>query len=238
VRALPLALLAIIGCEGDNMNFGGGHSLNAGRLMSLGDSITQGNHTPSKDGFRKVLHDGLTAAGIAHIEVGGIEGDGNGGGTLVWPYNRHEGYGSNTIAQLTARVPGRMAINPADTVTIHAGTVDCAAGATVAQMVTDLSALIDAVSSSGTRRIVLAQIIPQGPPNGGSPELVQQYNAEMPGLVATKRAAGHRIVLVDMFTGFDIASWSTDGVHPTSEVAAAFMGWRWVDGINRALRVN
>lgn len=206
------------------------YDFDAGRIMCMGDSLTQGNHTPSKDGWRRSFHIGLITAGIRHSLVGGIEGDGNGGGTLVYPDNRHEGYGSNTIAQLTARVAGRFAINPADIVMGHLGTVDAAGGALAATMLVDIGLWIDAVHAQGAR-IVLAQIIPQGPPSGGDNQIVIDYNAGMPALVASKRAAGVKIVLVDQYTGVTIGDVSTDGVHVTVESQADRMGAINVQGV-------
>lgn len=218
------------------MRFGrGGHArLSTGRRMQFGDSITAGSNTPSQNGWRVVVNDGLTAAGIDSYPVGLVAGT----GTLSSPWNRHDGYPSHTIAQLTALVPGRLAATGADLVMVHAGTVDCASGSSVASMISDLSAMIDLLSGDENRRIVLAQIIPQGPPSGGSPSLVVNYNAAMVPLVAAKRALGYRIVLVDMWTGFDLTAWSTDGVHPTSEDAPEFMGPRWVDGIADVLKLD
>lgn len=211
--------------------FSTGRDLDAGRIMLMGDSLTKGNHTPSKDGWRRSFHIGLITAGVRHSLVGGIEGDGNGGGTLVYPDNRHEGYGSNSISDLTARVHTRFGINPADIVVGHLGTVDAAAGATAANMLVDLGLWIDAVHAEGAPRIVLQQILPQGPPSGGDNQIVIDYNAGMPALVATKRAAGVKIVLVDQYTGVTIGDVSTDGVHVTVEWQADIMGARNVQGV-------
>ncbi len=249
MRVLLTFLIALMGCdEADQtaseanmairrgMQRGGlsrprgftqGLGLDAGRIMCMGDSITIGANTPSKDGWRRSFHIGLITRGIRHTMTGGILAE----GTMTTPDGLHEGWGSHTIAQLTARVPTRLALNPADIVVLHIGTVDAASGANPATMLVDLGLMLDALNTAGVQRVVLQQIIPQGPPSGGNNQIVIDYNAGMPALVATKRAAGRKIALVDQYTGVVITDHSTDGVHVTDEDLSNTMGARNVQGV-------
>lgn len=197
-------------------------------LICSGDSLTMGNHTPDKNGWRKPVTDGLTALGYQHTMQGRIEGDGNGGGTLLFPWNRHEGYGSNTIGDLIPRIPGAPVCNM---VTAHVGTVDVALGNSLNTMLTNLVTYLDAWFAKGIFGLNLCQIIPQYPPSGGSLALLQAYNAAMPAIVEAKRREGKRIGLTDCYTGFDPAWLVPDGVHVTVQPGSNFMGARILQGI-------
>ncbi len=204
-----------------------GRDIDAGRIMCMGDSLTMGANTPSHDGWRRAFHIGLITAGVRHTMTGAMLAE----GTMTTPDGLHEGHPSHNITMLTALVPGILAAHPADIVMLHIGTVDVAEAATAADMLVDLGDCLDAIHAVGAPRIVLQQIIPQGPPSGGNNQIVIDYNAGMPALVATKRAAGLRVALVDQYTGVVIGDHSTDGVHVTDEALSNQMGARNVQGV-------
>ncbi len=209
-----------------SLGYSVGRDIDAGRIMCMGDSITMGNNTPSHDGWRRAFHIGLITAGVRHTMTGGILAE----GTMTTPDGLHEGWGSHSIADLTARVHDRLTLNPPDIVMLHIGTVDAVLGATAVNMLSDLGDILDAIHAEGAPRIVLQQIIPQGAPYGNDARVVE-YNAGMPALVATKRAAGIKVVLVDQYTGVVIGDHSTDGIHVTDEALSNQMAARNVQGV-------
>lgn len=189
------------------------------QVCCIGNSLTLGIGTPDNNGFRKVFHDGLTSAGVSHVMVGRVQTE-SVGDTLPFPNNRNEGYGSNTIADITARVAGMPRM---DIACLDVFTVDVALGRTVQQMIDDTNDLIDLVREHGVWGILLSKSIPQGPPSGGSDALMVAINAEVAGIVANKSSTGAFIGIVDQYTGFNIA-WCSDGVHVTNPLGQTFMG--------------
>jgi lysophospholipase L1-like esterase len=59
-------------------------------------------------------------------------------------------------------------------------------------------------------------------------------NARLPALVADKSSTASPIVLVDQYTGFDPASMTYDGTHPTS-IGDSRMAERWFETLSPML---
>lgn len=193
-------------------------------LTFNGDSITTGNNTPDGDGFRRPVIEGLEAIGQLFTIQGRVQAV----GTLPFPLNRCEAYPSHTIGEL---IPFVAIAPPCNMVTVHAGTVDVALGNPLNTMLTNLETLLDTWFAKGIYGLNLCQIIPQYPPSGGSPVLLQAYNAAMPALVAKKRREGRRIGLADCFTGFNPAWLVPDGVHVTTLAGSNWMAERILPSI-------
>ena len=71
---------------------------------------------------------------------------------------------------------------------------------------------------------------------------VNSYNADLPGLVAQKQAAGDNIALVDMNTDFPANGLSGDNLHP-NETGYAWMASQWqiallAGGVSAAIPAN
>lgn len=193
-----------------------------------GNSITVGNHTPDKNGWRGLLHDGLVTAGVDHTFVGRVEGDGNGGGLAISPYHVHEGFGSHYMAAdapeglslIRDRVPG---MDEAEIYIIDAFTVDVANGRTLAQMQADAEALWRAALAKATWGIVVCKSLPFGTISGISNTNMVAINAATDAIVEELRDEGYRVTVADQYTGADMETWSSDGVHITETAGQEFM---------------
>lgn len=193
-----------------------------------GNSLTVGNHTPDKNGWRGILHTGLVAAGIDHEFVGRVEGDGNGGGLAIAPFHVHEGFGSHYmgadapegLSLIRDRVPG---MGNADIYIIDAFTVDAANGRTLQQMVADMGALMDAALAKATWGIVVCKSLPFGTISGIGNTNMIAINAALDGLAQSRINRGFRVKVSDQYTGADMETWSSDGVHITETAGQEFM---------------
>jgi lysophospholipase L1-like esterase len=92
--------------------------------------------------------------------------------------------------------------------------------------------LVDTILAHLDGALLVATIPPQQPPRAGW-EQVPAYNASLPAAVATRRAAGHRISLVDLHALLGPADLLPDGVHPT-RAGMDRMAAGWFAGLRAA----
>lgn len=201
-----------------------------------GNSLTNGAATPDGNAWRKVVNDGLNAAGVSYELVGRVAAE----GTLVPPWNACEGYPSHLMAatadnMLYARVPG---MGQAEIFVIDAFTVDVASGRTLEQMVADASALLDAVLAKATWGVVIAKSLPFGAISGIPNTNMVAINAALDGIATARLHRGFRVVVIDQYTGADMDAWSSDGVHITDPGGQAFMGANVLAGVQALLGMN
>ena len=176
------------------------------RIMPLGDSITE-----SQTGFasyRYWLWQSLEDFGFCADFVGNEVGVN--GTPLFTDFDQdHEGHSGIRADQVRNQVQGwAAAVNP-DVVMIHIGTNDLWQGQSPASTRDDIAGIIDEIRIARPRAVILlAQIIPMGPAD------VVPLNALLPALVAAKNTEVSPVVLVDQFTGFNLAADTWDNVHP------------------------
>ena len=202
------------------------------RAMCGGDSITRGLAgallgDPDADGYRLPLHLALNTAAFPHLLVGPVAREEGTLITLYPPNHYHAGYGSHTVAMLDALLPAAIEATRPDLISLHIGTVNCAAGTATATTVAQYASIIDTCLAGG-RGLLVNKVIPQGP--AGNNTKVLELNAELPLLVAAKAALGARIQIRDLYTGFNVA-WLPDDIHPAGAEAHAFMGEIIADGL-------
>ena len=196
------------------------------RVMPLGDSITEG-YLPSgaNGGYRVELFRQAVRAGKNITFVGTQQ---NGPTTVenrTFP-RRHEGRGGYTIA---AGGQGALAGTVTDTaismyhpniVLLMIGTNDINGNINVSTAPTRLGQLIDEIiADAPSALVVVASIIPIA--NDGSNQRIPNYNAAIPGLVATRAAAGKHVVFLDNYAAFikDTnfrTSLMVDNLHPNA----------------------
>ena len=195
-------------------------------VLPLGDSITEG-YIPSgaNGGYRVELFRQAVRAGKNVTFVGTQQN----GPTMVesrtFP-RRHEGRGGYTIA---GGGQGALAGTVTDTaiamyhphiVLLMVGTNDINGNINVSTAPTRLGQLIDEIiADAPTALVVVASIIPIA--NDGSNQRIPNYNAAIPGLVATRAAAGKHVVFVDNYAAFirDTnfrTSLMVDNLHPNA----------------------
>ncbi|WP_433162827.1 GDSL-type esterase/lipase family protein [Kribbella sp. CA-247076] len=177
------------------------------RIMPLGDSITAG-HDAAKGGYRTDLYQLLAADGRPIDFVGSVAS-----GSAALADKDNEGHGGWTIGMVQDKVAGWLTTYTPDVVTIQLGTNDMYNDASAGAAPGRLSTLLDTIATTlPAARIFVSSIPPINDPNHYS--RVNAFNATIPGLVATKVAAGKQIAFVDTNPSFSNPFDLTDALHP------------------------
>lgn len=178
-------------------------------IMPLGDSITDGD---DNGGYRAPLFRQLDAAGYDVDFVGTLAR----GASDIDPDN--EGHSGWTIDMIADSLPTWLALNPAETVLLMAGTNDLLGGQSGASVARDMAALIDTLfDETPDADLFVAEVLPIDPARWTSATAqtvaeAEAYNALLPDVVAQARADGHSVTFVPM-DGIP-TSELVDGVHP------------------------
>jgi lysophospholipase L1-like esterase len=177
------------------------------RVMPLGDSITDGFVVPG--GYRIGLWQRFTAGGYKVDFVGSLS---NGPASLG--DHDHEGHSGWRIDQIDANIVNWLRTTTPHTVLLHIGTNDILQNDDLPNAPARLSTLIDHITATvPTAEVFVAQLIPLA--SAAAEANVQQFNAAIPGIVASKVAAGKHVHLVDMHSALTAADLA-DGVHPNA----------------------
>jgi lysophospholipase L1-like esterase len=217
-------------------------------VLPLGDSITQGYLPDSaggpNGGYRVELFNQAVMGGKNVTFVGTQTNGPNSVAGQTFP-KRHEGHGGYTIA---GGGQGAIAGSITDTamsmfhpniVLLMIGTNDINGNINVSSAPTRLGQLIDEIVADGpTALVVVASIIPIINGTSANPQ-GQTYNAAIPGLVATRAAAGKHVVFVDTYAAFvKDASYRTslmvDNLHP-NEAGYAVLGRSFYGAVSAVL---
>ncbi len=130
--------------------------------------------------------------------------------------NDNEGHSGFTISQL-ANDPGTrssLAQRP-NVVLLHIGTNDMNLNSDTTNAPTRLGSLIDQVfTASPDAVLIVAQIIAST--LASTQSLIATYNAAVPGVVATRRNAGKKVLVVDMGSLLTSSDMS-DFLHPNNQ---------------------
>jgi lysophospholipase L1-like esterase len=177
------------------------------RVMPLGDSITEGTQAPG--GYRIGLWQRSAGAGY-RVDLVGSRFNGPAG----LGDHDHEGHPGWRIDQIDANVVAWLRTYAPRTVLLHIGTNDVLQNRDLAGAPARLSALVDRITAAAPgAEVFVATITPLA--NPGQEAAVRAFNATIPGMVASKAAAGKRVHLVDMHAAVTTADL-VDGVHPTA----------------------
>jgi lysophospholipase L1-like esterase len=199
------------------------------RIMPLGDSITQGTSTFTKNknyyvGYRQELFRGLKGKGYAVDFVGG----GESAGTLAMPPfdTDHEGHAGWTDNQVADNVYSWLVANPADLVLLHIGTNNLSSDPS------DVERLLDEIDRfSGDVVVLLARIINR---RVYSPQTTS-FNDNVEAMAKSRIAAGDKIILLNQENALiypqDI---SEDNLHPT-EMGYKKMASTWSAALEKVL---
>ncbi len=188
------------------------------RLMPLGDSITYGVGSSTGNGYRKPLWDTLSAEGHSLDFVGTVRS-----GSMSDPDN--EGHSGWRIDQIASIADGSLAQYRPNVVTLMIGTNDLNQNYQVSTASARLDSLIDqVVADAPDATVLVASLIV----STSSVEEANRaaFNAQIPGMVQAKQAAGKHVGYVDMssLTAADLS----DSLHPNDggyqKMAAAFNG--------------
>jgi lysophospholipase L1-like esterase len=218
-------------------------------IMPLGDSITDGTAGSSIGGgyrvslFHRALGDHKTITFVGSGSDGPATVDG-----VPFPPH-HEGHSGFVIGgpgdPFSAFIGiAPLVVNALDTyhpniVALMIGTNDMNLADDVANAPTRLAALIDSVTSTDPKLLlVVAQIIPSQ--TDALNTSIQAYNAAIPALVQARATAGKHVALVDMYDAFTaIANYKSadmsDNLHP-NDAGYAVMAGVWYARIGALLR--
>ncbi len=215
------------------------------KIMPFGDSITEGCCN-FMGGYRVGLFQLAREAGHEITFVGSASNGPAMVDGVPFPQD-HEGHGGYTIEDEPARntngiapfVGPSMASYMPDIITLMIGTNDLNGNIDVQDAPRRLGALLDSIFEADPDvLVILAQIVPTT--NDGTNQVVSNYNAAMPALVAERTAMGRHLILIDMYGAFERdANYKTslmaDGLHP-NDAGYARMAETWYEAIEPYLR--
>ncbi len=146
--------------------------------------------------------------------------------------NDNEGHSGFTIAQIAADAGAiaSLAQRP-DVVLLHIGTNDMGLNSDIANAPARLGSLIDQIfTASPNATLIVAQIIFST--FSTTQSRIVDYNAAIPAVVATRRNAGKKVLVVDMGNILTNADMS-DVVHPNDQ-GYTKMATVWDQGMHAA----
>lgn len=229
-------------------------SKNLGAIWFVGDSITQSNADGDANGSpRKSLYDLLTANGYTFSYTGHFAANVDGlpatGGTPETNlYHYHSGVSGSVIADTQGSLTGmtqnlsgfwsggRLATVKPDVILIMLGTNDVNQPVDPPNAPARLIAFVNAVFAQpgvGNPTVFIATIPPNRTNVPLDPENVAIFNAALPGVVDSLRAAGKDVHLVDCFTPineFYPTAMVSDNLHP-SATGNSLIAQGWLNGI-------
>ena len=171
--------------------FRGGPAGCAVAIMPMGDSITHGFGSATMDGYRRPLHQSLTAAGYLVNFVGSRRAG------AQFDYDRdNEGHPGVDAPYLRDRLGDYLSRNRPDIVLLHIGTNGL--WKSPEEVAAEADQLLSAIYAyDGNIQVVLARIINRV----GPPEVVSRttrYNELLQAIADRRIAAGDPLVVVDM----------------------------------------
>ncbi len=197
------------------------------KIMAMGDSITRGWGSSDGGGYRNLLRNRLTAAGWDVDLVGRVSSG-------VFPDNQHDAWDGIKLLRLAQESAPFGAVYDPHVTLLMMGTNDIWTGTgpdAPQHAPANLNTLIGRIFQfNPDTQLYVSSILRMH--QGGSPTedpLVNGYNAQIPGIVASWRAAGKSIRFVDIYPRvgrLDLA----DGVHPNA-TGYAKIADAWFDAL-------
>jgi len=195
------------------------------RVMPLGDSITHGGEGYAS--WRYPLRQSLTAAGANVNFTGSLNTIFNTQPSAAdYPayyttFDRdHEGHWGFRTDQILAQLDGWLAVAQPNVVAIHLGTNDAGqqGAAGTAAAASNLQTIVNRLRAANPAvKIVFAQVIPFSASfsgYGANAPQIPVLNAHIMSLAGSLHTAQSPILVTDLFTGFDVATLTWDGIHP------------------------
>jgi lysophospholipase L1-like esterase len=195
------------------------------RVLCMGDSITWG-WAGNDAGYRRMLHDQLDAAGVAHQLVGT---DAENQGALPRDQLRHEGHPGWTIEAGTSGRDGLLdhvadwlgpnGAHP-DAILLMIGTNDVDLYYDLEHAEERLERLVTRLLDAATglapgARLVLAKLVINGNPDKDANVVV--FNGAVERIAMRHRDAGEDVRVVDMHGALAYPADFADGLHPNDQ---------------------
>ncbi|MEX3106700.1 MULTISPECIES: cellulose binding domain-containing protein [unclassified Streptomyces] len=200
------------------------------RIMPLGDSITG-----SPGCWRALLWNQLQSTGYTNIDFVGTLGQQGCG----QPFDGdNEGHGGELVTNVADQnlMPARLAATRPDIVAMHFGTNDVWSAITPDRILAAYTKLVGQMRAANPdMKILVAQIIPVNPAT--CPACAQRavdLNARIPAWAQATSTSRSPVTVVDQWTGFDTATDTYDGVHP-SDPGNAKIAARWYPALTALL---
>ncbi|KAI1416145.1 carbohydrate esterase family 3 protein [Hypoxylon sp. FL1857] len=204
--------------------FGNGVPL---RIMPLGASITHGYRSSDGNGYRKDLRDQLEKNGNKVNMVGERTG-----GTMK--DDESEGWDGYKISQVHDKANKEVPKDKPNLILINLGTNDCIQNDDIPNAGNRMISLLnDLYKESPRATVILSTLIVNA--NAKVQARTKDFNNQLKLLAGRYRAAGYRLVLVDMQSdaGPKLSDLNKDGTHPT-DAGYKKMANIWFDGIKQA----
>jgi acyl-CoA thioesterase-1 len=183
------------------------------KIMPLGDSITQGFR--GKDSYRRGLWLKLKEKGLDIDFVGSLKENYLGRAAHTDFDMDHEGHYGWRTDQVLAEINGWAKDAPADIVLIHLGTNDLGLGQDIDETVDELRQIIEIIKKHNpTVTIIVAQIIPVASIQGS--QQIRVFNSRLPKMAESMTTESSKVVVADLFTGFDPWKDTYDNIHPNA----------------------
>lgn len=193
--------------------------------MPLGASIVYGQTSPDGNGFRYGLRNQLIYNGNPVNMIGSVH-------TGTMADGDCEGWPGFVITQVAAKAESSIKSQP-NLILLHVGTNDCVQGIDIQNSGARLGSLIDRLFSAIPGVTIIAStLLPNS--NANTQANVKIFNSQIPGIVASRQAAGKKITYVDFSSSyFGLPDIGADGTHPTTE-GYMKMAEVWYQGIQAA----
>jgi lysophospholipase L1-like esterase len=182
------------------------------RIMPLGDSITG-----SPGCWRAGLWSRLQSAGYADIDFVGTLGTQGCGQAHDGDNEGHGGYLATNVADQNL-LTGWLAATSPDIVVMHFGTNDVWSNIAPDRILAAYTTLVGQMRADNPdMKVLVAQLIPMNPSTcTPCAQRVVDLNQRIPAWARSITTERSPVTVVDQWTGFDTATDTYDGVHPTA----------------------
>lgn len=178
------------------------------RIMPLGDSITESSR--GYVSYRYWLWKALKEDGFNIDFVGSKRGVYVGKPKFKDFDDEHEGHWGWRVDQILKEIPRWATTHKPDFALIHLGTNDIGQGESIDQVIVEIKELILKLREANSKIVVfLAKVLPMLELD----EQIVAFNKQIAELPKSMLEPAN-IVVVDMWSGFDTAKDTWDGLHP------------------------
>ncbi|MFI5892363.1 cellulose binding domain-containing protein [Actinoplanes sp. NPDC051513] len=197
------------------------------KIMALGDSITG-----SPGCWRALLWQMLPAARVDFVGTLPPQGCGF---TYDGENEGHGGFLATGVANQDQLVGWLAATHP-DVVMMHFGTNDVWSNIPTSTILAAFTRLVGQMrASKPTMKILVAQIIPMNPSTCAEcAARVVNLNTAIPAWASSLSTTASPVTIVDQWTGFNTATDTYDGVHP-SNAGDVKIANRWYPAVSAAI---
>ncbi|KAF9884750.1 hypothetical protein FE257_001312 [Aspergillus nanangensis] len=199
------------------------------RLMPLGGSVTQGVGSSCSTGYRKPFLSLLQGHGFNAQMVGSRSS------SASLPHHNHEGWRGFRIDEIERKARKSVESLRPNVFAVNAGSNDCLQAFDIENAGARIAALLEYLWRASPGSTVLLSTLLVSADREVDVRVVR-VNSQFRALVERERAAGRRVVLVDMY-GVDgpQVDCLVDGIHP-DDAGYDRMARLWFGGVQQALR--